>query len=151
MSKPFKPTEAFKNGIIEVSLTRDYADLVHRAMEMTKAGPGEALAWLLDVANVEMDSGDWDGSSASLRALDGLRVLATNLDQLVTFKKGDLVLVPGEKCGKPYPIIGHVVEIGPAKVNLALTNGTMVRMGNSGAIWSEGMMYTCPTAWLQEL
>ena|SRR5579859_3620249 len=134
-------SEAYKNGIIEVALTRHYAELVWKTMDKTKTGPGEALAWLLDVASTEMDSGSWDGSSASLKAPEGLQVMATNLDRMPKFKKGDLVAVGQGVHKLGFVVAGVVVESGPTLTRINLTIGTMNRMRENGVASQEDMTY----------
>ena len=134
-------SEAYRNGIAEVRLTKHYAELIYQAMEKTKTGPAEALAWLLDIASTEMGSGEWDGSSASLRAPEGLRVTSTNLEQLAKFKKGDLVAVGQGVHTLPFVVAGVVVEGGHLQTRIHLTVGTMNRMAEHNVVTTGDMTY----------
>jgi hypothetical protein len=132
-------TEAFEKGFLEARLSGQQADLVWGVMQMAKCTPEEALRYLLSIAEHELASGTWDGSTAAGGGSEGVQVSQTNLHLITKFKEGDLVVIED---GNGL-LIGTVEAIGGNLARVALTPGSVKRRG--------GSHYTAHTRELQEL
>lgn len=141
---------AYEKGFIRATLSGDHADLIWQVMQKAGCTPGEALGWLLRAVASDVDSGAWDGSTASQTDAQGVLVMETNLDRLVPFKAGDLVMVSHSPFqNKGQPIVGTVHSIDPERARLRLTAGSLKRMNIADPCAEYN--YVCPTSSLTEL
>lgn len=122
-------SQAFARGFMEVRLTGQQVELVWKTMQIAGCTPERALGYLLSIARGEMESGAWDGSTASQTGAEGVSVLKENMGALKFFSVGDMVVAQADTIhGRPQ-IIGHVASMDAVWAQLSLTKGTLDRLG----------------------